>query len=144
MKSTRSPTQRLKLFWCGILRKQVTVSFPFVRIKQPSRRLTLAALRQGQKITAGSAETGASRRRFKSNWLDNCRGVLAAARRLFYLRESLPGYTHTHTNTHIDKYGAQSLQLCHTRDESHVRFSVRYNMYSLVMEWCYLIWKNEG
>lgn len=53
------PAQRLKpLLRCSILRKQVTVCFPFVRIKQPSGRLTLAALRQGQKNTARAAEPG--------------------------------------------------------------------------------------
>lgn len=56
--TTRFCTQRLKLLlWCGILRKQVSVSFRFVRIKQPSSRLTLAALRQAQKKTARAAET---------------------------------------------------------------------------------------
>ncbi len=60
--STCFPIQRLKsLLWCSILRKQVTVRFPFVRIKQPSSRLTLSALRQGQKKyckTGGSNPIG--------------------------------------------------------------------------------------
>lgn len=46
----KSSTSRLKLLlWCSILRKQVTVRFRFVRIKQPSGRLTLAVLRREQK-----------------------------------------------------------------------------------------------
>ena len=38
------------LLWCSTQRKQVTVWFPLVCIKQPSRRLTLAADRESNPI----------------------------------------------------------------------------------------------
>lgn len=94
--STCFPTQRLKpLLWCSILRKQVTVCFPFVRIKQPSSRLTLAALRQGQKNTARLvAQIQLAVGQLMGTWAAT-RGLI------FHLRKPLPVSTYMHI--HVDK-----------------------------------------
>lgn len=64
-----SSTQIKTRLWCSTLRKQVSVCFPSVCIKQLSSRLIPAALRQGQKSTARGADAEASAADGGYNWL---------------------------------------------------------------------------